>query len=78
MEGITRFFARTAAERADSGDPRPSLEERYASRAAYLDRVRQAATELVAARYLLDEDVDHVVTAAAERYDSAMAIGPDA
>ncbi|HET9014471.1 MAG TPA: alpha/beta hydrolase domain-containing protein [Thermomicrobiaceae bacterium] len=77
MEGTTRFFARTAAERAASGDPRPSLAERYGSRDEYRERVRAAARELVAARYVLDEDVDHVVTAAAERYDCAMVAGPE-
>src|ERR671919_2986668 len=53
--GATLPFARTRAERQASGDPRPSIEERYASRAAYLERVRTAAVHLVAARHLLEE-----------------------
>ncbi len=49
-------FARDAAERARTGDPRPSLAERYGSRDAYAARVREAAEALVAARLLLPED----------------------
>jgi hypothetical protein len=56
--GATLPFARNRAEREAAGDPRPSIEERYPSRAAYLDRVREAARRLVSERYMLDEDVD--------------------
>jgi hypothetical protein len=69
MMGSTLAFARTAAERARTGDPRPSLEERYASRAAYLSRVRQDADGMVAARHLLAEDVDAVVERAGALWD---------
>ena len=74
--GSTVPFARTAAERAAAGDPRPSLAERYPSRAAYLAGVRTAAERLVEGRYLLAGDVDLCVTIAAERYDAVA--GPDA
>ena len=57
-------FARTRADRALTGDPRPSLEERYPSHQAYVDRVRAAAEALAAARFLLAEDVDRFVQAA--------------
>ena len=57
-------FARTAAERAASGDPRLSLAERYASRDAYAAQVRAAADALVAARLMLPEDRDAAVRAA--------------
>ena len=67
--GATLPFAKTRAARARSGDPRPSIEERYASREAYLERVRKAALELVAARYLLEEDVELSVTLAARTWD---------
>jgi alpha/beta hydrolase family protein len=67
--GATLPFARTADERARSGDPRPSIAERYASRADYLARVRKAALELVAARYLLEEDVETSLTFAARAWD---------
>lgn len=49
-------FAATRAEREASGDPRPSIEERYATQQEYADRVAAAAEELVAAGYLLRED----------------------
>jgi hypothetical protein len=67
--GGTLPFAKTRQARARSGDPRPSIEERYASREAYLERVRKAALELVAARYLLEEDVELSVTLAARTWD---------
>ena len=67
--GGTIPFARTRREREASADPRPSIEERYPSRGAYLDRVRRAARDLVAERYLLDEDVELSVTIAARMWD---------
>jgi hypothetical protein len=69
MMGSTLPFARTAAERAKTGDPRPSIEERYASRDAYLARVRSDAQAMVAARHLLAADVDSVVARAAALWD---------
>jgi hypothetical protein len=67
--GATLPFAATRRERETTGDPRPSIEERYASREAYLERVRAAARELVTARYLLEEDVELSVTLAARMWD---------
>ena len=60
---------RTRREREAAGDPRPSLEERYASREAYLASVRRAALDLVAERHLLEEDVEVSVTFAARAWD---------
>jgi hypothetical protein len=57
-------FARTSAERADTGDPRLSIAERYGTRAAYVAKVRAAADALVADRLLLPEDAAAYVTAA--------------
>ena len=54
-------FADTRAERIASGDPRPSLEERYGSHAAYVRRVRAAARRLVRERFLLPEDAERIV-----------------
>ena len=72
MRGLTHFFAPTRARRDERGDPRPSLEERYESREAYLDQVREAALQLVSERFVLEEDVELIVANAAERYDAAM------
>ena len=57
-------FAKTKAARLASGDPRPSLEERYADHAAYVGLVTRAAEALKAQRFLLDEDVRAYVAAA--------------
>jgi hypothetical protein len=57
-------FARTRAEREAAGDPRPSLEERYGSREAYVAAVEAAAAALVAERLLLPGDAAALVAAA--------------
>jgi hypothetical protein len=57
-------FAKTKAERLAAGDPRPSLEERYADHAAYVSAVTRAAQALKAERFLLDEDVAAATAAA--------------
>ena len=67
--GATIPFARTLRERQTTGDPRPSIDERYPSRAAYLERVRAAARDLVAAGYMLEEDVELSVTMAGRMWD---------
>jgi len=68
MMGSTLPFPRTRAERL-AGDPRRSIEERYPSRAAYLDRARAAALALVAARHLLAEDLEAIVERAGRLWD---------
>ena len=57
-------FAPTAAERTATGDPRPSLEERYPTRAAYVQAVETATRALVAERLLLAEDAERLTRAA--------------
>jgi hypothetical protein len=69
MMGSTLPFARTAAERAQRGDPRPSLEERYGDRDHYLALARAGAQAMVASRHLLAEDVDAVVERAGALWD---------
>ncbi|HET7765707.1 MAG TPA: alpha/beta hydrolase domain-containing protein [Burkholderiales bacterium] len=54
-------FAKTKAEREAGGDPRLSLEERYADHAGYVAAVRAAAAKAVAAGFLLQEDADLLV-----------------
>ncbi|MFC7538192.1 alpha/beta hydrolase domain-containing protein [Siccirubricoccus deserti] len=63
-EGSFLVFAPDAATRQASGDPRPSLAERYATPAAYVAAVRAAAEALVAKRLLLAEDVTSFVAQA--------------
>jgi len=57
-------FAKTKAARLAAGDPRPSLEERYADHATYVGLVTQAAQSLREQRFLLDEDVERTIAAA--------------
>jgi Alpha/beta hydrolase domain len=57
-------FARTAAERKASGDPRPSLEERYGSHEGYVAAVRKAAARAVEEKFLLPADAEALVSAA--------------
>ena len=54
-------FARTAADRLATGDPRPSIEERYPSFAAYEAKVRSAVDDMVAKRLMLPEDAQPAI-----------------
>lgn len=58
-------FAKTKAERMAAGDPRPSLEERYASHDAYVAAVKAAAGKAVNERFLLQADADRLIAQAA-------------
>ena len=58
LAGWTLPLPATRAEREASGDPRSSIEERYADRQDYLEKVNRAAMDLVDEGYLLEEDVD--------------------
>ena len=49
-------FAGTKAEHMASGDPRPSIEERYPSFATYSAAVQKAVDDLIARRLMLPED----------------------
>ena len=66
-DGSYFAFAKTRAERAASGDPRPALEERYAGQADYVNKVIKAASALVKARLLLQEDAEAYAQAATRR-----------
>jgi hypothetical protein len=70
LQGIALPFAATREARLAAGDPRPSLAERYADDAAYVDAVRQAAAAQVAERLLLPADAEALIArAAAGRLD---------
>lgn len=62
--GMVVPFARTEAERAAKGDPRPSLAVRYPIHADYVAKVVAASAGLVADRFLLPEDAARDVAAA--------------
>jgi hypothetical protein len=57
-------FAKTKAQRRKSGDPRPSLEERYNDRHDYVQRISRVARILIEKRYLLAEDAERMITEA--------------
>jgi hypothetical protein len=67
--GSTLPFPATRAERNATGDPRPSIEERYRSKEDYVARVQQAAEALVRQGLLLDDDLPTIAEQAAQRYD---------
>ena len=65
-------FAKTKAERMNSGDPRPSVEERYASAADYETKVKAAVEDMVSKRLLLREDAQPAVDRMVRRYTDLM------
>jgi hypothetical protein len=54
-------LARSAADREKSGDPRPSVAERYGSREQYMGKFAEAAMKLIKDRFLLREDLAAVL-----------------
>jgi hypothetical protein len=69
VQGSMIPFATTEAERQRAGDPRPSLEARYASREAWAAKLAEAVDRLVADRLLLAEDAERLIAAARESLD---------
>ena len=67
--GSTMRFASTESQRVASGDPRPSIAERYQSKDQYLARVRHEAEKLVEQRYMLEEDIEFSVERAERFWD---------
>jgi hypothetical protein len=57
-------FARTQAQRMAGGDPRRSLEERYASHEGYVNAVRGAAANALAQGFLLPADAEVLIARA--------------
>jgi hypothetical protein len=71
-------FARTKAEREATGDPRPSIEERYPSHQGYIEAVRQVCNARVVERLMLQEDAYRFVEEAQRRnpLDPSVPLGP--
>ena len=65
FSGSTLPFPETKEHRAQTGDPRRSIAERYADSRAYVRAIEDAAKALVAARLMIEEDVSRCVAAAA-------------
>jgi hypothetical protein len=60
-------FAEKAEDRQATGDPRPSVRERYPDQATYLARMTEAARQLQKQQLLLEEDVTSILQTAAQR-----------
>jgi hypothetical protein len=65
-------FAPTKAARQASGDPRPSIEERYVDRADYLRKIDVSARQLVKEGYVLEDDVAGILERATQHWDLLM------
>jgi hypothetical protein len=63
---------RTQQERERSGDPRPSVEERYASREKYMEKFKAVAETLIHQRFLLQEDLPAIVARGQREWDEVM------
>jgi alpha/beta hydrolase family protein len=72
MAGAYIPFPATRAERARTKDPRLSIEERYGTRAGYLEKIRESAAALARERYILTEDVAAIEQAAKRHWDALM------
>jgi Alpha/beta hydrolase domain len=66
-------FASDETTRASTGDPRPSLAERYASRDDYRTRIETAARSLAADGFLLEHDLAAITERAVAFYDGVRA-----
>ena len=62
-------FAKTAADRAKTGDPRLSVAERYASRDEYMGKFADAALKLIHERFMLPEDLPAVLERGQREWD---------
>ena len=65
-------FPATLKARETTNDPRPSIEERYASREDFLAQVEAAGRDLIDQRYLLADDLAPVLERAAQHWDLLM------
>lgn len=72
VNGTTFELQPTVALRLATGDPRRSIEERYASREEYVERIKEAAMNLVRQRVLLEEDAQAYITSSGAAFDAAM------
>ena len=64
VDGSVFPFPATKAEREASGDPRPSIEERYPTGEAYVSAVRASVEALLSERLLLPEDAERYLARA--------------
>jgi hypothetical protein len=65
-------FARTRADRDSTHDPRPSIEERYKNKDAYLELITKSANDLATKGYVIKDDIPRIVQQAGSRWDWVM------
>jgi hypothetical protein len=65
-------FPVNKTERQNRKDPRASIEERYASKNDYLEKITVAAQQLVQDHFLLDRDIPLLRNRAAQEWDYAL------
>ncbi|MEM7352900.1 MAG: alpha/beta hydrolase domain-containing protein [Acidobacteriota bacterium] len=70
-------FPKTAEARQATGDPRPSLAERYPTFEDYLGRYTEAALRLLEAGFLRPEDLDDVIARGRDEWGYAQDGAPD-
>jgi hypothetical protein len=68
LRGAWVPFAKTQ----DANDPRPSLADRYASKASYIDQVKAAVQKLIEQRFLTTTDLEPQLKQASDRWDWVM------
>jgi hypothetical protein len=71
LMGSSIPLARTKADRAGSRDPRPSLEDRYASHDAYIAETEKVVDALVKSGYVLAEDKAQVMKRAEDEWTAS-------
>lgn len=69
LRGAWVPLAPTQAQREKMDDPRPSLEERYASKDEFMAKVKAAIRKLIEQRLMLDDDLEPQLKQAGERWD---------
>jgi hypothetical protein len=72
LVGAFEPFALTRQQREASGDARRSIGERYRGRSDYLERVKDAAHDLVRERFMRDEDVPAVLQRAEQIWNAVV------
>jgi hypothetical protein len=72
MVGSYVPFARSEAERAEWGDPRATVDDRYDGRGDYLSQYESAARDLVSEGYLLAGDLPRLLENAGAHWDWLM------
>jgi hypothetical protein len=72
LRGAWVPFAKTKSQREATNDPRPSLEERYASKDAYLAKVKAVVLKLIDQGLMAESDLESQLKQAAARWDWVM------